>query len=113
EEGDRDAGPWSEDREHVRGRLTVGIRKYKPTSPGRRFMAVSTFDEVTKKTPERSLTEHLKKHSGRNNTGKITVRHRGGGHKKLYRIIDFKRNKLGIAGKVTAIEYDPNRSARI
>ena len=89
------------------------IKRYKPTSPGRRFMSVSTFEEVTKKTPERSLTEHLPKHSGRNNTGSITVRHRGGGHKKLYRIIDFKRNKLGVPARVAAIEYDPNRSARI
>lgn len=89
------------------------IKKYKPTSPGRRFMSVSTFEEVTKTSPERSLTEHLKKHSGRNAHGKITVRHRGGGHKKLYRIIDFKRNKLEVPGKVAAIEYDPNRSARI
>jgi large subunit ribosomal protein L2 len=89
------------------------IKKYKPTTPGRRFMSVSTFEEVTKKTPERTLTEHLKKHSGRNASGRITVRHRGGGHKKLYRIIDFKRNKLDVEGKVSAIEYDPNRSARI
>jgi large subunit ribosomal protein L2 len=89
------------------------VKKYKPTSPGRRFMSVSSFDEVTKKTPEKSLVEHLKKHSGRNVTGQITVRHRGGGHKKLYRIIDFKRNKLGVPGRVAAIEYDPNRSARI
>ena len=89
------------------------IKRYKPTSPGRRFMSVSTFEEVTKKTPERSLTQHLPKHSGRNNTGSITVRHRGGGHKKLYRIIDFKRNKLDVPARVAAIEYDPNRSARI
>jgi large subunit ribosomal protein L2 len=89
------------------------VKKYKPTSPGRRFMSVSSFDDVTKKTPEKSLVEHLKKHSGRNVTGQITVRHRGGGHKKLYRIIDFKRNKLGVPGRVAAIEYDPNRSARI
>src|ERR1019366_8807133 len=87
--------------------------KYKPTSPGRRFMAVSTFEEVTKTDPERSLTVHLKTHSGRNNTGRITVRHRGGGHKKLYRVIDFRRDKLAIVGRVAAIEYDPNRSARI
>ena len=87
--------------------------KYKPTSPGRRFMAVSTFEEVTKTDPERSLTVHLKTHSGRNNTGRITVRHRGGGHKKLYRVIDFRRNKLAVVGRVAAIEYDPNRSARI
>jgi large subunit ribosomal protein L2 len=89
------------------------IKRYKPTSPGRRFMSVSSFEEVTRGTPEKSLTEHLKKHSGRNNTGSITVRHRGGGHKKLYRIIDFKRNKLAIPGRVATIEYDPNRSARI
>jgi large subunit ribosomal protein L2 len=91
----------------------VPIKRYKPTSPGRRFMSVSSFEEVTRGTPEKSLTEHLKKHSGRNNTGSITVRHRGGGHKKLYRIIDFKRNKLDIPGRVATIEYDPNRSARI
>ncbi len=87
--------------------------KYKPTSPGRRFMAVSTFEEITKTTPERSLTVHLKTNSGRNNTGRITVRHRGGGHKKLYRVIDFRRDKLAVNGRVVAIEYDPNRSARI
>ena len=89
------------------------LKKYKPTSPGQRFMSVSTFEEVTRGRPEKSLTEHLKKHSGRNNSGSITVRHRGGGHKKLYRIIDFKRQKDGVPGKVAAIEYDPNRSARI
>jgi large subunit ribosomal protein L2 len=89
------------------------IKRYKPTSPGRRFMSVSSFEEVTRTTPEKSLTEHLKKHSGRNNTGSITVRHRGGGHKKLYRLIDFKRNKVDVPGRVATIEYDPNRSARI
>ena len=89
------------------------IRKYKPTSPGRRFMSGSTFEEVTRTQPEKSLVEHLKKFSGRNQTGKITVRHRGGGHKKLYRIIDFKRNKVDVPGRVAEIEYDPNRSARI
>lgn len=89
------------------------IRKYKPTSPGRRGMTVSTFEEVTKKRPEKSLTEPLKKHAGRNVHGHITVRHRGGGHKRLYRIIDFKRNKTGVPGMVEAIEYDPNRTARI
>ena len=76
-------------------------------------MSVSSFEEVTRGAPEKSLVEHLKKHSGRNVNGRITVRHRGGGHKKLYRIIDFKRNKLGVPGRVAAIEYDPNRSARI
>jgi len=89
------------------------VNKYKPTSPGRRFMAVSSFEEVTSTTPERSLTVHLKKASGRNNTGRITVRHRGGGHAKLYRIIDFRRTKRDVPGRVSAIEYDPNRSARI
>jgi large subunit ribosomal protein L2 len=89
------------------------VVKYKPTSPGRRFMAVSSFEEVTKTEPERSLTVHLKKSSGRNAGGRITVRHRGGGHPKLYRVIDFRRSKRDIPGRVAAIEYDPNRSARI
>src|SRR3989440_831908 len=89
------------------------IRQYKPTSPGRRGMSVSTFEEITKTKPEKSLTVKLKKHAGRNNQGKITVRHRGGGAKRAYRIIDFKRNKIGVPAKVAAIEYDPNRSARI
>ena len=89
------------------------VNKYKPTSAGRRFMAVSSFEEVTKTTPERSLTVHLKKASGRNNTGRITVRHHGGGHTKLYRVIDFRRTKRDILAQVAAIEYDPNRSARI
>ncbi len=91
----------------------MGIRVYKPTSSARRFMSVLTFEEITKKKPEKSLTEHLKKHSGRNSQGKITVRHQGGGNKKTYRIIDFKRDKKDIPAKVTAIEYDPNRSAFI
>jgi large subunit ribosomal protein L2 len=89
------------------------VNKYKPTSAGRRFMAVSSFEEVTSTTPERSLTVHLKKASGRNNTGRITVRHRGGGHTKLYRVIDFRRTKRDVVARVAAIEYDPNRSARI
>src|ERR1700704_417899 len=89
------------------------IRQYRPTSPGRRGMSVSTFEEITKTKPEKSLTVKLQKHAGRNNQGKITVRHRGGGAKRAYRIIDFKRNKLGVPAKVAAIEYDPNRSARI
>jgi large subunit ribosomal protein L2 len=89
------------------------IRQYRPTSPGRRGMSVSTFEEITKTKPEKSLTVRLKKHAGRNNQGKITTRHRGGGAKRAYRIIDFKRNKLGVPAKVAAIEYDPNRSARI
>src|SRR5437667_5094481 len=89
------------------------IRQYRPTSPGRRGMSVSTFEEITKTKPEKSLTVRLKKHAGRNNQGKITTRHRGGGAKRAYRIIDFKRNKLGVPAKVAHIEYDPNRSARI
>ena len=91
----------------------MGIRKYKPTTPGLRGMTVSTFEEITKSTPEKSLTVTLKKHSGRNNRGKITVRHQGGGARPKYRIIDFKRDKDGVPGTVTAIEYDPNRSANI
>jgi large subunit ribosomal protein L2 len=91
----------------------MALKKYKPTSPGRRFMSVSTFEEVTKTTPEKSLTEPLKRKGGRNNTGRITTRHQGGGHKRRYRVIDFKRTKDGVPAKVAAIEYDPNRSARI
>src|SRR6059058_251838 len=89
------------------------IRRYKPTSAGRRFMTVSTFEEVTKHKPEKALTEKLTKKGGRNNNGRITTRHQGGGHKRRYRVIDFKRLKDGIPAKVAAIEYDPNRSARI
>ena len=91
----------------------MAIKIYKPTSPGRRGMTGLTFKEITKKKPEKSLTAPLRKKGGRNNRGRITVRHRGGGAKHHYRIIDFKRNKFGILGKVAAIEYDPNRSANI
>ncbi len=91
----------------------MAIKKYKPNTPGQRGMTVSAFDEITKTTPEKSLTVTLKKHAGRNVRGKITVRHRGGGYRHKYRIIDFKRNKDGVPGKVAAIEYDPNRSANI
>jgi large subunit ribosomal protein L2 len=91
----------------------MAIRRYKPTSPGRRFMSVSTFEEVTKDRPEKSLTEKLTKKGGRNNNGRITTRHQGGGHKRRYRIVDFKRVKDGVPARVAAIEYDPNRSARI
>ena len=91
----------------------MALRKYKPTSPGRRFMTVSTFEEVTKTEPEKSLVAPLKKTGGRNSYGRITTRHQGGGHKRRYRIIDFKRTKDGVPAKVAAIEYDPNRSARI
>ena len=89
------------------------IKRYKPYTPSRRHMTVSTFDEITKTTPEKSLVVHLKKNSGRNAQGKITVRHKGGGAKIKYRLVDFKRNKDGIPAKVTAIEYDPNRTANI
>ncbi len=89
------------------------IKKYNPTSPARRFMTVSTFEEITKKAPEKSLLAPLSRKGGRNSYGRITVRHRGGGTKQKYRIIDFKRDKDGIPAKVSAIEYDPNRSANI
>jgi len=89
------------------------IKTYKPTSPGRRGMSVSTFEEITKAEPEKSLLAPLRKRAGRNFRGKITVRHRGGGHKRRYRLIDFKRDKFGIPARVASIEYDPNRSARI
>ena len=91
----------------------MGIKKYNPTSPGRRGMTVSTFEEITKSKPEKSLLAPLKSRGGRNNTGRLTMRHQGGGHKKQYRIIDFKRNKDGIPATVNAIEYDPNRTANI
>jgi large subunit ribosomal protein L2 len=91
----------------------MALKKYKPTSPGRRFKSVSSFEEITKTRPEKSLTEPLTKKGGRNNTGRITTRHQGGGHKRRYRVVDFKRRKDGVPAKVAAIEYDPNRSARI
>ncbi len=89
------------------------IKSYKPTSPGRRGMTGHTFEEITKKAPERALTTRLKRRAGRNSYGRITVRHRGGGHRRRYRVIDFKRDKVGVPGRVASIEYDPNRSARI
>ena len=91
----------------------MGIKTNKPTSPGRRFQTSSTFDEITRTKPEKSLLKHLKKSGGRNSLGRMTARHRGGGHKKRYRVIDFKRDKEGIPAKVFSIEYDPNRSANI
>ena len=91
----------------------MAVKSFKPYSAGRRFMTVASFDEITTDKPEKSLVERLKKNGGRNQQGKLTVRHQGGGHKRLYRIIDFKRNKDGIPAKVATIEYDPNRSARI
>jgi len=91
----------------------VALKVYRPTSPGRRGMSGSTFEEITKDKPEKSLLAPLKKKAGRNNQGRITVRHRGSGAKRRLRIIDFKRDKIGVPGRVAAIEYDPNRSARI
>ncbi len=91
----------------------MAIKKYKPTTPGRRGMTGLTFEEITKRKPEKSLTVSFSKSGGRNNTGRITTRHHGGGHKQLYRIIDFKRNKDSVPAKVAAIEYDPNRNANI
>ena len=91
----------------------MAIRKLKPNTPGTRFMSISSFDEITKTSPEKSLTAAIKKSGGRNNQGRITSRHRGGGHKRRYRIIDFKRDKSGIPAKVFSIEYDPNRTSRI
>jgi large subunit ribosomal protein L2 len=91
----------------------MAIKIYKPTSPGRRGMTGYTFDEITRSEPERSLTRPGRAITGRNNVGRVTVRHRGGGHKRLYRLIDFRRDKTGVPGRVDSIEYDPNRSARI
>jgi large subunit ribosomal protein L2 len=91
----------------------MAIRKLKPTTAGTRWMSVSAFDEITKTRPEKGLVEPLKKSGGRNNTGRITSRHRGGGHKRFYRVIDFKRDKRGMDAQVVAVEYDPNRSSRI
>jgi len=91
----------------------MGVREFKPTSPGRRFMSGLTFEEITKKKPEKSLLSTVKKTGGRNSSGKITTRHIGGGHKRRFRIVDFKRDKFEIPGKVFGIEYDPNRSANL
>jgi large subunit ribosomal protein L2 len=91
----------------------MGLKQYKPTSPGRRFQTVSDFADITRTTPEKSLLEPLSSKAGRNNNGRVTTRHQGGGHKRRYRVIDFKRNKDGVPAKVATIEYDPNRSARI
>ena len=91
----------------------MAVKSFKPYSAGRRFMTVASFDEITASKPEKSLTERLKKNGGRNQQGRLPVRHQGGGHKRLYRVIDFKRTKDGIPARVATIEYDPNRSARI
>ncbi len=89
------------------------VKDFKPTSPGKRFATVASFEEITKTEPEKSLLRPIKKSGGRNSQGRVTTRHRGGGHKRQYRVIDFKRNKVNVSAKVTSIEYDPNRSARI
>lgn len=91
----------------------MSVKKFKPTSAGRRFMTVSDFAEITRSAPERSLLAPMSKKGGRNNRGRITARHRGGGHKRRYRLIDFRRDKEGVPGRVASVEYDPNRSARI
>src|SRR5689334_2498197 len=91
----------------------MAIKKYRPTSPGRRGMTTLDNQELSRSRPVRRLTEKLNRRSGRNHQGRISVRHRGGGHRRRYRIIDFKRDKIGVVGRVTGIEYDPNRSARI
>ncbi|NLG67633.1 MAG: 50S ribosomal protein L2, partial [Actinobacteria bacterium] len=91
----------------------MAIKNYKPTSAGRRFQSVPTFAEITTDTPEKSLLAPMSRKAGRNSYGRITTRHRGGGHKRRYRIIDFKRDKDGVPGRVASIEYDPNRSCRI
>ena len=111
-QGHRDPGPRPEDR-ILRGGLTMPLRSYKPTSPGLRQMTRSTFEEITTKEPHKPLLEPQKRGSGRNNQGRLTVRHRGGGEKQHYRRIDFKRDKLGVPARLATIEYDPNRSARI
>lgn len=91
----------------------MAVKRFRPTTPTLRYKTVSSFDEITKTTPEKSLLTPIKKKGGRNNLGRVTIRHRGGGHKRMYRIIDFRRDKRGIPAKVASIEYDPNRSARI
>src|SRR4030042_3415371 len=91
----------------------MALKQHKATSPGQRWLRAPTYEEITRQKPERSLIRHAKKAAGRNFQGKLTVRHQGGGHKQYYRVIDFKRDKLNVAGRVTSIEYDPNRSARI
>jgi len=111
EEGRRAARARRQDR-ILRGQV-MGIKRFKPTSPGRRFMTVDTFEDVTRSEPERSLVAPLKRNGGRNSYGRITTRHQGGGHKRRYRVIDFKRDKDAVPAKVAHIEYDPNRSARI
>src|SRR5437660_3014437 len=113
EEGHRPAQGRRQDRDLRRSAALVPIRRYKPTSAGRRFMSVSTFEEVTRSEPEKSLLAPLSKKGGRNGNGRITTRHQGGGHKRRYRVIDFKRRKDGVPAKVASIEYDPHRSARI
>src|SRR5690606_21235942 len=113
EEGIRPASRRRKDSGVPGRRIEMAIRSYNPTSPGRRFQTGSTFDEITTATPHKPLLEPLRKSGGRNNTGEVTSWWRGGGHKRHYRIIDFKRDKREVPGKVSTVEYDPNRSARI
>jgi large subunit ribosomal protein L2 len=91
----------------------MGLKKFKPVTPSRRFMTVSTFEEITRNEPERSLLRPIRKTGGRNAQGRVTVRHRGGGQKRYYRLVDFRRDKDGVPARVATIEYDPNRSARL
>ena len=91
----------------------MGIRQFKPVTPATRFRSVSDFSEITRGEPERSLTEPRRRTGGRNNKGHITTRHRGGGHKRRYRVVDFRRDKFGVPARVAAVEYDPNRTARL
>src|SRR5207302_3185080 len=107
------SAPNSERQRPNAGTTKMPIKPYKPTSPGRRFGSVGSFADITKTEPERRLTGPVKRSGGRNNSGKLTMRHVGGGAKRLYRTIDFKPDNIGVPGKVVAIEYDPNRSARI
>ena len=91
----------------------MAVKRFRPTTPTLRYKTVASFEEITKTTPEKSLLTPIRKKGGRNNQGRVTIRHRGGGHKRMYRIVDFRRDKRGIPARVEAIEYDPNRSARI
>src|SRR5262249_30269218 len=113
EEGLRRPEEGREDDRVLRAGITMALKQYNPTSPGRRFMSTLSFEDVTKHEPEKALTEPKRRTGGRNNKGRQTVWFRGGGHKKRYRIIDFRRDKHNVPAKVAAIEYDPNRSARI
>src|SRR6185369_7055905 len=113
EEGGRDTGARPQDRPHRGGLSAMGIRTVKPTSPARRYLTYVTYEEITKTEPEKGLLVPKRRTNGRNSYGRITVRHRGGGAKRMLRQVDFRREKFGIPARVAAIEYDPNRSARL